>query len=101
MGRLSRVQKASGPPRREASMPKKTWDVSLDDEMHTVDLDHGESMGRVKISVDGEQVMDGRTSSSTDFRFKVAGHSAVARIEQKWLGFAHDYTLVVNGQVIP
>jgi hypothetical protein len=51
--------------------------------------------------VDGEQVVDERTSSSADFRFHIAGRSAVVRIKQELLGFQHDYALVVEGQAIP
>jgi hypothetical protein len=83
------------------SHAKKTWDVRFDEGQHIVDLNHGEALGRVRISVDGEQVVDERTSSSADFRFHIAGRSAVVRIKQELLGFQHDYALVVEGQAIP
>ncbi|MBA3862120.1 MAG: hypothetical protein H0X56_09140 [Solirubrobacterales bacterium] len=82
-------------------MSKTEWDVTLDDQRHLVELDHGESLGKVKVRVDGEQVVEDRTSSSADFRFEVAGRSAMIRIKQELGGLQHDYRLIVDGAEIP
>ncbi|MCP9489819.1 MAG: hypothetical protein MSC31_08070 [Solirubrobacteraceae bacterium MAG38_C4-C5] len=36
-----------------------------------------------------------------NFRFEVAGRSAIVRIKQELLGFQYDYRLVVDGAEIP
>jgi hypothetical protein len=80
-------------------MAKRKWDVTLDDHRHRVDLDRGVT-GRVKVLVDGEQVLDERTAAGDDVRFEIAGRSAIVRLEQKWWG-ANDFRLIVDGAEIP
>jgi hypothetical protein len=77
-------------------MPKKQWEVTLGDRRHAIELDHSEMTGSVKIRVDGERAVDERTVSSADFRFEIAGRSAVVRFKAGLLE-DHDYRLLVDG----
>jgi hypothetical protein len=82
-------------------MAKKVWDVTLEDRRHEVNLDHEGLVGKVKVRVDGEQVVDDRTLSSGDFRFEIAGRPAMVRVKQELLGLQYDYRLIVDGADIP
>jgi len=78
-------------------MPTRQWDVTLDDQRHTVELDPGEALGKVKVRR-GRRAGRGRSDLvQCDFRFEIAGRSAIMRIKQEWLGLQHGYRLIVDG----
>lgn len=82
-------------------MTKRNWTITLDGELHHIDIDHALWFGPCRIRVDGKIVAGGTGQRATDlgYGFAIGSHRCVAHAAST--GWAWTYILAVDGNLFP
>jgi hypothetical protein len=77
------------------------WRVTAAEREHEVEIDHSAMTGKILVSVDGEQVGDGRLwFAKKEIDFEVGGLPARIEVEYAYSGLAVKSSLHVDGRYV-
>lgn len=79
----------------------KVWRVTVAGREHEIEVDHTSMTGKILVTVDGEQVGDGRLwFSKKEIDFEVGGQPARIDVDYAFGGFAASSSLHVGGRYV-
>ncbi len=86
---------------RMNAMTKRNWNITLDREIHHIDIDHAVWFGPCRVRVDGKIVAGGTGLRATglSYAFAIGSHNCVAHAAST--GAAWTYILAVDGNLFP
>ncbi|MFT7840394.1 hypothetical protein Q5530_29995 [Saccharothrix sp. BKS2] len=77
------------------------WRVTVAEREHEVEIDHSSMTGKILVSVDGEQVGDGRLwFTRKEIDFQVGGVPARIKVDYAYSGLAAKSSLHLDGRYV-
>ncbi len=79
----------------------KVWRVDVAGREHEIEIDHSTMTGKILVSVDGQEVGDGRLwFAKKKIDFEVGGTPAVIEVDYAYGGFATRSSLHLGGKYV-
>jgi hypothetical protein len=79
----------------------KVWRVDVAGREHEIEIDHSTMTGKIVVTVDGEQVGDGRLwFAEKKIDFQVGGQPALIEVDYAYGGLATRSSLHLNGRYV-